>query len=73
MYIFCYIILHYDYSTAGYVYVMDWGCEEMFDKIVGSGVENNTNFADYVYIAPNRHNYELITLLQVIEQHFYNL
>ena len=50
------MILNYEYSTVWYVYVMDCGCEEMFDEIAGSGVKNNINFASSVHAAPNTHS-----------------
>ena len=42
----------------------------MFDEIVGSGVENYTNFVSNMYTA---HSRVCVKLLYVIEQYVYNL
>ena len=47
------MITYYEFSTAWYVYVMDWWCEEMFDEIVGSLVENYTDFVSSVHTTHN--------------------
>ena len=67
------MMIYHDCNTAWYVYVMDWGCEEMFDKILESGVENYTNFVSNMYTAPSTHSIVCVKLLHVIEQCFYNL
>ena len=49
------MMIYHEYNTAWYVYVMDWGCEEMFDEILGSGVESKSNFANSLHTATNTH------------------
>ena len=34
---------------------MDWGCEEVLNNIVESGVENYINFVRSVHITPSAH------------------
>ena len=44
----------------------DLGSDEIFDNILESVVEKYTNFVSSVHTAPNTHNNELTTLLQII-------
>ena len=50
------MMIYHEYNTAWYVYVMDWGCKEMFDEIVGSGVVNINYFVGSVHAALDTHS-----------------
>ena len=64
------MMITYEYSSAIHLYNIYLGCEEIFNNIVENVVDNYTDFISSVRIA---HNGVDITLLDVIEQYFYNL
>ena len=64
------MMIHHEYSSVIYFYNTALWSEEIFDYIIGNGVETNINFDISIHTAPDTHNSVHTNLLDAVELYF---